>query len=156
MVTVDSGVPQGTVLGPILFLLHINNLPSVISSTVRLFADDCLVYKEIKSRQDQNDLQKDLNLLESWGTTWGMRFNAAKCKIMRVSMKQTPIPYQYELLGQVLEEVKDAKYRGGKKNLDLPLFYEKITNESETVNQITKNSHICTCNAICIFGIVVL
>ena len=112
LVTVDSGVPQGTVLGPILFLLHINDLPSVISSKVRLFADDCLVYREIKSRQDQNDLQKDLNLLESWGSTWGMRFNAAKCNIMRVSRKQTPIPYQYVLSGQVLEEVKDAKYLG--------------------------------------------
>ena len=96
----------------VLFLLHINDLPSVISSKVRLFADDCLVYREIKSRQDQNDLQKDLNLLESWRSTWGMRFNAAKCNIMRVSRKQTPIPYQYELSGQVLEEVKDAKYLG--------------------------------------------
>ena len=44
--------------------------------------------------------------------TWGMRFNAAQCNIMRVSRKQTPIPYQYELSGQVLEEVKDAKYLG--------------------------------------------
>ena len=92
LVTVDSGVPQGTVLGPILFLLHINNLLSVISSKVRLFADDCLVYREIKSRQDQNVLQKDLNLVESWGSTWGMRFNAAKCNIMRVSRKQNPHP----------------------------------------------------------------
>ena len=92
LVTVDLGVPQGTVLCPILFLLHINDLPSVISSKVRLFADDCLVYREIKSKQDQNDLQKDLNLLESWGTKWGMRFNAAKCNIMRVSRKQKPYP----------------------------------------------------------------
>ena len=108
----DSGVPQGTVLGPILFLLHINDLPSVISSKVRLFADDCLVYREIKNRQDQIALQKDLNLLENWGSKWGMRFNAAKCNIMRMSRKQTPISTQYELSGQVLEEVKDAKYLG--------------------------------------------
>ena len=108
LVTVDSGVPQGTVLGPILFLLHINDLPSVISSKVRLFADDCLVYREIKNRQDQIALQKDLNL----GSKWGMRFNAAKCNIMRMSRKQTPISTQYELSGQVLEEVKDAKYLG--------------------------------------------
>ena len=112
LVTVDSGVPQGTVLGPILFLLYIDDLPSVISSKVRLFADDCLVYREIKNRQDQIALQKDLNLLENWGSKWGMRFNAAKCNIMRMSRKQTPISTQYELSDQVLEEVKDAKYLG--------------------------------------------
>ena len=87
-----------------------NDLPSVISSKVRLFADDCLVYREIKNRQDQIALQKDLNLLEKWGMRF--KFNAAKCNIMRMSRKQTPISTQYELSGQVLEEVKDAKYLG--------------------------------------------
>ena len=76
LVDVDSGVPQGTVLGPILFLLHINDLPSIVSSKVRLFADDCLIYRQIKSNNDQIELQRDLNLLESWGVKWGMRFNA--------------------------------------------------------------------------------
>ena len=101
LVTVDSGVPQGTVLGPILFLLHINDLLSVTSFKVIRFADDCLVYREIKSRQDQNNLQKDLNLLESWRTTWGMRFNAAKCN--RVSRKQTPIPTKMSCQGRYLK-----------------------------------------------------
>ena len=61
LVDVDSGVLQGTVLGPILFLLHINDLPSIVSSKVRLFADewdDCLIYRQIKSNNDQIELKK--------------------------------------------------------------------------------------------------
>ena len=109
----DSGVPQGTVLGPIPFLLHINDLPSIVSSKVRLFADDCLIYRQIKSNNDQIELQRDLNLLESWGAKWGMRFNAAKCNIMRVSRMRLPFLYSYKLSGQVLDEVKDScKYLG--------------------------------------------
>ena len=112
LVDVDSGVPQGTVLGPILFLLHINDLPSIVSSKVRLFADDCLIYRQIKSNNDQIELQRELNLLESSGAKWGMRFNAAKCNIMRVSRMRLPFLYLYKLSGQVLDEVKDSKYLG--------------------------------------------
>ena len=68
--------------------------------------------REIKNRQDQITPQKDLNLLENWGSKWGKRFNAAKCNNMQMSRKQAPISTQYELSGQVLEEVKDAKYLG--------------------------------------------
>ena len=112
LIDVVSGVPQGTVLGSLLFLLHINDLPSVVSSKVRLFADDffnCLIYRNIKNKEDQIALQKDQNLLENWGNTWGMRFNAAKCNIMRVSRTRDPKPFNYSLTGQVLEEVMDAK-----------------------------------------------
>ncbi len=56
-VHMDLGVPQGTVLGPLLFLLHINNLPQNVNSKVRLFVDDCLLYHEIHNEQDQLTLQ---------------------------------------------------------------------------------------------------
>ena len=112
LIDVESGVPQGTVLGPLLFLLHINDLPSVVSSKVRLFADDCLIYRNIKNKEDQIALQKDLNFLENWGNTWGMRFNAAKCNIMPVSRTRDPKLFNDSLTGQVLEDVMDAKYLG--------------------------------------------
>ena len=109
---VDSGVPQGTVLGPLLFLLHINDLPSVVNSKVRLFADDCLLYREIKTINDQNDLQKDLNSLQAWASDWGMRFNAKKCNILTISRAKSPLHKFYSLCGEILKEVPDAKYLG--------------------------------------------
>ena len=111
LIDVVSGVPQGTVLGPLLFLLHINDLPSVVSK-VKLFADECLIYRNIKNKEDQIALQNDLNLLENWCNTWGMRFNAAKYNIMRVSRTRDHKLYNYSLTGQVLEEVIDAMYLG--------------------------------------------
>ena len=63
---VKSGVPKGTVLGPLLFLTYINDLPSTVSSQVRLFAYDCLLYRQIKCRADQEKLQRDLSALQEW------------------------------------------------------------------------------------------
>ena len=75
-VPVRSGVPQGMVLGPLLFLLFTNDLPENLSSQVRLFADDCVVYREIVNDYDAKMLQKDLDTLSNWEKTWQMRFNA--------------------------------------------------------------------------------
>jgi len=110
--SVLSGVPQGTVLGPLLFLLFINDLPSVVDSQVRLFADDCLLYRPVGSMEDQAALQSDLASLERWGDAWGMHFNAKKCQIMTISRGRSHLVYFYSLSGHTLESVQEAKYLG--------------------------------------------
>jgi len=70
-----SGVPQGTVMGPLLFLLYIND----INSPTRLFADDCLIYREISSPDDSKQHQSDLDSLVKWSKTWHISFNTDKC-----------------------------------------------------------------------------
>ena len=96
-------------LGPLLFLLYINDLPSCVNSKVRLFADDCLLYREIKNNQDQVDMQRDLDALMDWGSTWGMKFNAKECNIMRVSRTSAAF---LQFGNEILQEVSDAKYLG--------------------------------------------
>ena len=77
---VTSGVPQGTVLGPPLFLICINDLPECINhSEIRLFADDCIVYRCIHNQQDAELLQEDINAIQTWASTWQMNFNVPKC-----------------------------------------------------------------------------
>ena len=73
-----SGVPQGSVLGPVLFLIFISDLPDNIRYSVRLFPDDCVLYRNIHSRQDCLTLQEDLTSLGQWEADWQMKFNIAK------------------------------------------------------------------------------
>ena len=109
---VQSGVPQGTVLGPLLFLVYINDLPGQVTSTVRLFADDCLLHRTISSIADQIELQRDLFALKRWCDTWGMRFNVDKCQIMHVWGNSTRISYFYTMNGAILQSVSQVKYLG--------------------------------------------
>ena len=91
---------------------HIYDLPSCVNSKVRLFADDCLLYRKLKNNQDQIDMQRDLDALMDWGSTWGMKFNAKKCIIMRVSRSRKPLQHFYSLGNEILQEVSDVKYLG--------------------------------------------
>ena len=109
---VTSGVPQGTVLGPLLFLLYINDMPMKVSSTARLFADDSLLYWRIRSSQDSISLQEDLDRLQQWEKEWQMSFNPAKCVVVRITRKRNPISAIYKIHNHGLEVVKQGKYLG--------------------------------------------
>ena len=111
-VPLDSEVPHGSVLGPLLFLLHINDLPSVVTSHVRLFVDDCLLYCPIRSVSDQEAFQCDLEALEQWASTWGMRFNAKKCYLMNITRTRNHLTHNYILNSHILQTVTREKYLG--------------------------------------------
>ena len=83
---VVSGVPQGTILGPLLFSLYINDIPVGIDSQIRLFADDCVTcYREIRTVEDTLKLQKDIDLLGSWARKWGIIFQPVKCNMVQLT-----------------------------------------------------------------------
>lgn len=110
---VQSGVPQGSVLGPLMFLLFINDLPEYVKhSKVRLFADDCVLYREIQKKEDCEALQQDLEALQRWEDDWNMEFHPQKCQLLRTSKKRTNITTNYSIHGHTLEEVETAKYLG--------------------------------------------
>ena len=83
-VSVQSGVPQGSVLGLLLFILYVNDVPDLIESNLKMFADDTKIYSVIKSFRDSLKLQHDINKLMQWSSVWLLRFKAAKCKVIQI------------------------------------------------------------------------
>ena len=111
-ISVDSDVPQGSVLSPSLFLFYINDMPQGLKSTVRLFTDDAIAYLTITSENDALALQTDLNKLGIWEKKWKMEFLPGKCNVLTISRKPNPIKYNCSLHGHTLESVESAKYLG--------------------------------------------
>ena len=100
---VTSGVPQGSVLGPILFLLYINGN---VQSSIRLYADDSIIYSKINSNIDHQILQTDLIQLEKWSDQWQMQFKyISKCVHLPITNKTKPSSHQYSLYGHPLSKV---------------------------------------------------
>ncbi|XP_070198643.1 uncharacterized protein [Littorina saxatilis] len=97
------------------FLIYINDLPdSVKHAKVRLFADDSLLHRNVKTKRDQVLLQQDLDALAEWETTWQMSFNPSKCNTIHITHGRGKIahPFDYVLHGQKLETVTSCKYLG--------------------------------------------
>ena len=115
--SVLSGVPQGSVLGPLLFLIYINDLPGVAlhpSATVNLFADDVLFYHYVSKSSDYLTVQTLINCIQQWSSDHYFCLNALKCKYMLISRKKQPLQPIHPLVlnGESLEKVDTYKYLG--------------------------------------------
>ena len=146
-VHVQSGVPQGTVLSPLLFLLYINDLPDNITSKVRLFADDCVIYQTMTSDKDADLLQKDLDQLCSWERRWQMKFNAEKCFTLKVSNAHSPYTHSYSLNNTPVAETTSHTYLGVElsNNLNWNKHVDHITAKgNRSLGFIKRNLNRCT------------
>ena len=146
-IPVTSGVPQGTVLGPLMFLLYINDITTNISSPLRLFADDCLLYNTINSQEDTDMLQQGLNQLCDWATTWQLNFNVTKCAVIRCTRSSSPVNVDYILNGTTLKLVEQHTYLGIliHKSLSWHPHIANITNKaSKTLNFLKRNLSKCS------------
>ncbi len=109
-VDVISGVPQGSVLGPLYFVLFINDMPQVVDNYIALFADDAKLFSVVGNDEDQKKLQEDIDKLQEWSNEWQLRFNAKKCKVMHLGRKNLTLKYN---MGEVeLEEITHEKDLG--------------------------------------------
>ena len=102
-VPVLSGVPEGSILGPILFTCYVADLPSHIQTCSLSYADDVKIFHRIQSPADADSLQADLNRLNEWSKMWRLKLNPAKCKTITFTLRSSPINMSYVLDGHRLE-----------------------------------------------------
>ena len=108
--SVSSGVPQGSVLGPLLFIIYINDFPGMLKSTCKLFADDTKLYGQVSDDKGKAILQKDLDACSKWAKDWLMEFHPKKCKVIHFGKKNDR--HGYTLDGHPIQDVSEEKDLG--------------------------------------------
>ena len=125
---------------------RVNDLPDGISSNIRLFADDCLLYVQLQYYESSAQLQSDLNKLSAWSSKWQLRFNPAKCFVMHISRKRTPLITDYFLHNTHLTVTKTRPYLGIEISDDLHWnsHFTRITNiANSTLGFVRRNLYHC-------------
>lgn len=136
-----SGVPQGSVVGPLLFLIYVNDLPNCVKSNIHLYPDDCVLFREVTNNNDMHALQSDLDNISTWCENWLMNLNIAKCKAMRITRTSSAIP-SYFIKGQQLGVVNNYRYLGVhiSDNLTWNVHIDHIINNANrTLGYIRRN-----------------
>lgn len=134
--SVTSGIPQGTVLGPILFVLYINDILENITSDGFLFADDTKIFRTITSKEDALHLQSDIDSLKEWSEKWGMEFNRDKCHVLTLGkFENTKYAHRYLIGDDEIEHVFAEKDLGVTVDSALT-FDDHISNKVRVANGI--------------------
>ena len=131
------------------FLVFINDLPQNLTSSVKLFADDCIVFRKIASPEDAGMLQKDLDALTAWQSKWQMNFNAQKCYVLRVTHSRSPHNYKYTLNNSELADMQEYPYLGVTiaSNLTWNSHVNKVVAKANrTLGFIKRNLYSCSKN----------
>jgi len=110
--SITSGVPQGSVLGPTLFLAYINDLLKLVNCSISLFADDTLIYQVVNDSLEKSNFQTNINALHYWAKIWCMSFNIDKCSILAFNATANSPTATYSLDGVPLSIVEETKYLG--------------------------------------------
>jgi hypothetical protein len=132
---VTSGIPQDSVLGPILFVIYINDLPDTVESDSYLFADDTKIFRISKGEDEKETLQDDLTKLEEWSDKRLLKFHPEKCKHMKISKSKNEETNSYKLLGQDIETVTQEKVIG-------VIIDSELTFENHLCEKVTKATSI--------------
>ena len=139
---VISGVPQGAILGPVMFLIYVNNIPDIITSTAKLFADDTKIYRQINNVEDSIALQIDLTTLDLWADRWQTKFNPTKCEVLRISHNKDKRSTRYNISGTALRNVSNYKDLGVNMPSDLKWskHVEEIVHKANRVLGLLKRT----------------
>ena len=120
-----SGVPQGSILGPMLFLCYINDMPSSTqNSTIALFADDSKCFRTIQDTNDCLLLQRDIDSLYNWGKRWDLHYHPSKCQIICMSRRKDIVNFDYKMNGAVLGRTDSIK------DLGIDITYNLVWNQN--------------------------
>ena len=145
---VSSGVPQGSILGPLLFILYINDISGVAkNSTIKIFADDVALYKTIETVEDCKGLQTDLDSICHWCKMWQMKLNPSKCEALCISNKRLQVSFIYQLSGCSLKWSSTVKYLGVLLNTKLSWDNQCTyiaSKASRLLNLLRRNLFACT------------
>ena len=131
--TVESGVMQGTVLGPLLFQIFINDLETDLQALLAIFADDSKIAYTVDSAEDVNVLKTSIINIEKWAEKWQMTFNVSKCKIMHVGNNN--LKNDYELFGQSITKVNQINDLGA-------VISDNLKTSSHWISQVSKSNKL--------------